>query len=381
MTRSPACGAPGRPFEALGEHLAALRRAARLPQRSLAQAASISRGAVQRAESGTAAPTPDVLEAFLRACRAGEADRERARLLRARGRTAQRDRLRELKAPAPAFIHNKRDLGRALAEIYERAGAPCLSDTRLTPGRTPLPRTTAWRIISRKGLPASREQLVTFLTACGIRPAAQRPYLDAYHRVRSQHGNRPVPQRAPATQRMPRSPRMQLLVRRIPTVALPADGSSSDVYELTDQAAAIARLIPARAFEEVFTTTVRMWASGQAHRNGTVTPGWIPRTSPTSTATGPKHISAPRADERGGTDTTTVQDDGTMTIFQAKRPWDGPDPSTRSPTTWTPQPPRPAPVTGEHAAAAHVRPSATALPQPASSRCAAAYLTGPPVSG
>ncbi|WP_157876293.1 helix-turn-helix transcriptional regulator, partial [Streptomyces sp. Root264] len=174
MTRSPACSTPARPFADLAEHLAALRRAARLPQLALARAASISRGAVQRAESGTAAPTPPVLEAYLHACRAGETDRERARLLRARGRTAQRDRLRGLKAPAPDFIHDKHDLALALAEIYERAGATSLHDARLTLGRTPLPRTTAWRIASRKGPPASRKQLITFLTACRIRPAAQR---------------------------------------------------------------------------------------------------------------------------------------------------------------------------------------------------------------
>ncbi|MEH0656019.1 helix-turn-helix transcriptional regulator [Streptomyces scabiei] len=89
MTRSAADGAPQRPYAHLAEHLTELRRAARLPQRTLAEAANISRGAVQRAESGTAAPTPAVLDAYLHACRAGEADRARARLLRTRGRTAQ----------------------------------------------------------------------------------------------------------------------------------------------------------------------------------------------------------------------------------------------------------------------------------------------------
>ncbi|MFI0779265.1 hypothetical protein [Streptomyces sp. NPDC021212] len=55
-----------------------------------------------------------------------------------------------------------------MAAAYERAGAPSLSDARLTPGRTPLPRTTAWRIVKRRSLPPTAEQLVTFLAACGV---------------------------------------------------------------------------------------------------------------------------------------------------------------------------------------------------------------------
>jgi transcriptional regulator with XRE-family HTH domain len=100
MTRSSAAG-PGRHFARLAEHLIALRGAARLTQRALADAANISRGAVQRAESGTAPPTPAVLDAYLRACGAGPAGKDKARRLHALGRTAQRGKLPGLKAPAP----------------------------------------------------------------------------------------------------------------------------------------------------------------------------------------------------------------------------------------------------------------------------------------
>ncbi|MEU3342786.1 helix-turn-helix transcriptional regulator [Streptomyces sp. NPDC006668] len=193
MTRSPAHTAAERPFAHLAEHLIALRRAARLPQRALAQAASISRGTVQRAESGTAAPTPAVLDAYIRACGGHQDDLTRARRLRNRGRTAQRDRLRHLHAPAPALVHTTDDFGAALAAAYEHAGAPPLTDARLTPGRTPLPRTTAWRIVNRRKLPPTTEQLVTFLTACGITPAQQRPYLAAYHRIITDLAQRPAP--------------------------------------------------------------------------------------------------------------------------------------------------------------------------------------------
>ncbi|WP_019061582.1 helix-turn-helix domain-containing protein [Streptomyces prunicolor] len=191
MTRTPR-GAADRPFAHLAEHLTALRRTARLPQRTVVQAASISRGAVQRAESGTTAPTLAVLDAYVRACGGRPDDLARARALRARGRTAQRDRLRCLDAPNPALIHTADDLGAALAAAYERAGAPPLRDLDL-PGRAPVPPTTAWRIVNRKGLPATVRQMLTFLTACNVHPAQQRTYIDAYHRITASLHTRPTP--------------------------------------------------------------------------------------------------------------------------------------------------------------------------------------------
>ncbi|MEV7434035.1 helix-turn-helix domain-containing protein [Streptomyces griseoviridis] len=194
MTRSPFASSPDGPFTALAEHLVGLRRAAGLTQRALAQAASISRGTVQRAESGAAAPSPAVLDAYLRACRASAPDQTRARLLRNRGRTERRGRLRSLNAPKPALIHSEDDLGSALAAEYERAGAPSLRElSRMVPHRPPLPPTTAWRIVHRKGLPASLEQLVTYLTACGVSPAQQRLYAEAYSRFTAVRGVRLTP--------------------------------------------------------------------------------------------------------------------------------------------------------------------------------------------
>lgn len=195
MTRSPADDAGRNPFAHLAGHLTALRDAARLTQRALADAANISRNAVQRAESGTAPPTAAVLDAYLRACGADPADHDKARRLHTLGRTAQRGKLRALQAPAPAFVRDERDLGLVLAAAYERAGAPPLRDFD-RPDRTRIPLATASRIVNRKALPASREQLITFLTVCGISPAAQRPYLDAYHHVIAQRGTRPAPPRA-----------------------------------------------------------------------------------------------------------------------------------------------------------------------------------------
>nr|WP_168723418.1 helix-turn-helix transcriptional regulator [Streptomyces sp. SAT1]ANO41997.1 transcriptional regulator [Streptomyces sp. SAT1] len=299
MTRCPADGATRRPFADLAQHLIALRRAARLPQRGLAEAANVSRGAVQRAESGTTRPTTAVLDAYLRACGAGEDARRRARLLLVRGRTAQRGRLRELRAPAPDFISTKRELGLALALVYERAGAPSLTDARLTPGRKPLPRTTAWRIVNRKGLPADHEQLITFLTACGVRhPAAQRPYLDAYSHVIAQHGTRRPPPRAQRTQ----------LIRRVHPVPLARGGSDADAYFDFERLAAgirpVAEAIAAdpgvrnaptamaagvQAFADALTALSRS-VGREAHRNGTAPPDWITTTGPGSSAHRPEAI-------------------------------------------------------------------------------------------
>ncbi|ARP73847.1 XRE family transcriptional regulator [Streptomyces pluripotens] len=309
MTRSPAGSVSDRPFAHLAEHLTALRRAARLPQRALADTANISRGAVQRAESGTAAPSPTVLDAYLRACGAGPASTARALLLRSRGRAAHRDKLRELRAPAPAFIHDKRDLALALAEAYERAGAPSLGDARLAPGRKPLPRTTAWRIVNRKGLPATTEQLVTFLTACGIRPAEQRPYLDAYQRITTDRGTRPTP------------PRTQRIARRIHRTPLAYGGTDTEVsYELTATTAALARLVPARVLEEAFTTALQQYADREAHRNGTTPPDWITTTHILDRLAATPFIArAPDHANDSGADLVLHTSDGSTMIIQAKR--------------------------------------------------------------
>lgn len=295
-----------------------------------------------------------VLDAYLRACRADEADRARARLLRTRGRTAQRDNLRKLKAPTPDFITTKRELGLALAEVYERAGAPSLSDARLTPGRKPLPRTTAWRVVNRKGLPASIEQLITFLTACNIhRPAAQRPYIDAYNHVITQRGTHRLP---------PRVQRRQLtqhIIRRSHPVPLARGGTETDVryglaalaealpmlgeaiaadrarYDLTPLAAALPML------GEAIATAYRS-ASREAHRNGTIAPDWntaaplIRHQLGRALANGAFTMST---DDRG-VDLITHTDDSGTAAYQIKTRGNPPGSSPALPAQASAPPPR-----------------------------------------
>ncbi|MER7178532.1 hypothetical protein ABT404_03415 [Streptomyces hyaluromycini] len=89
------------------------------------------------------------------------------------------------------------DYAAGLAAVYERASAPALRElSRRVPRRPPLPVTTVWRIVHRKGLPATTEQLVTYLTACGASPPEQRLYVRAHRRITARRGERPGPPRA-----------------------------------------------------------------------------------------------------------------------------------------------------------------------------------------
>jgi DNA-binding XRE family transcriptional regulator len=251
---SPRPGGTHPPFASLAGHLVALRRTARLSQRDLAAAAAVSRGTVQRAESGTAAPSTAVLDSLVRACGGDRAARDRAHVLRMRGRTEHRGRLRSLEAPAPALIRTPQDLGAALAAEYERAGAPPPSDlVRPAGDRTRIPRTTAWRIIRRRGLPADAGQLQTFLDVCRVRPAAQRHYREAFQHIRAARGRRPAPPRH-SPRPAPVALRGQVTNKITPWFRDLLDAMSPEDIE-TALTAGTAYLI-----------------AGEAHRNGTAPP-------------------------------------------------------------------------------------------------------------
>ncbi|MYR38719.1 hypothetical protein GTX14_23630 [Streptomyces sp. SID4944] len=93
----------------------------------------------------------------------------------------------------------------------------------------------------------------TFLTACGISPAVQRLYTDAYRRVTATRPLRPAPPRA-------RRNDIRTIVE-----------ARSERHELTGTAAAIARQLPAEALEEILFTAI----TREAQRNGSDLPdGW-----------------------------------------------------------------------------------------------------------
>ncbi|WP_406165086.1 helix-turn-helix domain-containing protein [Streptomyces canus] len=380
MTRSPADSSPQHPFAHLAAHLKALRRAARLTQRALAGAAHISRGAVQHAESGTAPPTATVLDAYLHACGADDTDQRTARRLIVQGRTVQRGKLAELhklKPPAPDFVSTKRELGLALVLAYERAGAPSLRNFD-RPGRPRVPLATASRIVKLQALPTSREQLITFLTVCGIRPAAQRPYLDAYQHVIAQRGPRPVPppvRHRQVTQRIVRRghpiplthdgpdtsapydvDRMATAIRPVLDV-LAADRARYDVDQLAagikpvfDVLAADPgiRNVPAamatglQVFTDAFAVMLRS-LSREAHRNGTTTPDWVTETSLLTHGVAPARpdtVAVSRPADDHSIDLIAHTPDGGTQLFQAKnhQQWPGPPPAP------VPPPPSAAPA-------------------------------------
>ncbi|MFE0178877.1 helix-turn-helix domain-containing protein [Streptomyces sp. NPDC059002] len=252
MSRSSSAASPKRPYARLAEFLLGLRREACLTQRKLADTAKISRGAVQRAESGTAAPSRTILNAYIRACGGTSQEQARATALRNQGRTVARDRLGSLNAPAPAYIRTRDDLAAALAVLYERAGAPPLRElSRLAPDRPPLPATTAWRIVHRKSLPTTTQQLTTFLHACQIRPADALFYLEAYTRLTDGLRVRP---------RLPRHKGGRLWM---------LDYRPDDRFELTGQAAAIARHLPPQGIEDLlFNAVTRAAVRGTLHGEG-----------------------------------------------------------------------------------------------------------------
>ncbi|MEU4898876.1 helix-turn-helix transcriptional regulator [Streptomyces sp. NPDC044780] len=169
-----------RPYALLAEHLLSLRCAARLTQRALAEVANISRGAIQRAESGTAAPSLPILSAYIRACRGDAHDLARAKDLRNRGRAAARNRLGALNAPALDHIRTCSDLAAALASVYERAGAPSLREFGPY-----ISATTAWRIANGKSLPTTGEQLHAFLMVCGVSAVERTLYVNAHCDLRA----------------------------------------------------------------------------------------------------------------------------------------------------------------------------------------------------
>ncbi|MFM9458333.1 helix-turn-helix domain-containing protein [Streptomyces europaeiscabiei] len=397
MTRSPAGAAPERHYARLADHLTALRGAARLTQRAVAETANISRGAVQRAESGTAPPTPAVLDAYLRACGAGPADQDKARRLHAFGRTAQRGKLRALQAPAPHLVRDARDFSLVLAAAYERAGAPPLRDLD-RPGRARVPLATASRIVNRKALPASREQLITFLTVCGIPPAAQRPYLDAYHHVTSQRSPRPAPPRRQLTQLIRRTHPLPLahggpdtgthydfdrLAAGIRPVleALAAHHARYDVdrlaagirpavealtayrarYDVDRLAAGIRPALEALAADpgirnaptavaagvQVFADALAVMsrsASREAHRNGTTPPDWITTTNLLTHGTGPTRpdtaVHTTPTDNDHGIDLIAHTADGDTVLYQTKTHQQRPGPPPALTGARVPVPPK-----------------------------------------
>ncbi|MGW7359980.1 hypothetical protein ACWGI0_25960 [Streptomyces sp. NPDC054802] len=241
--------------------LTALREEASLTYAALAArtAAADRRVSETTLKGSVTGPVPQEMTvvAFLRAC---DADTDTERLLMKAWRAAraeQRGRLALLHAPTVENIRTRADLNAALVAVYEEAGAPSLrvlrdrAGTKGTAGTSLLPKTTAWRIIRRRGWPTDWRQCAAFLRGCGITGPRLGLWRQAWdrvqsHTVRSPEATAAIERRLAARARQAAEPLQRLLT------ALPAD---------------IAADVVARAMHD---------ATSAAARNGAPAPGTTP---------------------------------------------------------------------------------------------------------
>lgn len=179
-----------------GELAAALRELradAGLTYDELASRTGLSAATLKRAASGRTVPSWSTFTAFTDACCnvdgavMSQLRRELGELtsLWRSARVAERGRLKHLRRPAsPELVTTAGHLSEALEYFYEGAGAVSLRRLQaLAGGAHLLPVSTAARIVSRQALPASRQQCVAFLSACGLGPRLVRRWADAYERL------------------------------------------------------------------------------------------------------------------------------------------------------------------------------------------------------
>ncbi|MFJ3176332.1 helix-turn-helix domain-containing protein [Streptomyces roseus] len=159
-----------------------LRYTAGLSYDELAVRTGVSATTLKRATSGLYVPSWETLVAIAQAC--DGSDRALADLW-LDARIADRGRLERLHRPASAeFIASPAAFSGALVYFYELAGAPPLRHLRERAGGAHLlPHSTAGRIVNHQAVPASRQQCLAFLIACGMGPNLRGRWADAYDRI------------------------------------------------------------------------------------------------------------------------------------------------------------------------------------------------------
>ncbi|MCQ4045278.1 helix-turn-helix domain-containing protein [Streptantibioticus rubrisoli] len=90
------------------------------------------------------------------------------------------------------MIRDLPDLGSALVELYEKAGAPSLRAMAQRAGAFGvLPRSTIERIIKRQTVPRTEEQLVAYLPVCEVPERDHVRWLTAWNRARGYRSRPP----------------------------------------------------------------------------------------------------------------------------------------------------------------------------------------------
>uniref|UniRef100_UPI002F91A523 helix-turn-helix domain-containing protein n=1 Tax=Streptomyces virginiae TaxID=1961 RepID=UPI002F91A523 len=179
----------------LAKALRRIRRKARLSYDELAARTGLSAATLKRAASGKSVPSEDTVKAIATAC--GQ-DPEILHWYWLDARIADRGRFAQLRKPAlPQFINGRRELSAALEYFYEEVGAPPLRRlTELAGGTHLLPVSSAARIVSRQALPASRQQMIAFLTACGHPGHLMGLWGDAFEEITRGSDTDDIPARA-----------------------------------------------------------------------------------------------------------------------------------------------------------------------------------------
>ncbi|MFD5883295.1 helix-turn-helix domain-containing protein [Streptomyces yangpuensis] len=168
----------------LAEALRVLRTGAGLTYSELAVTTGLSPATLKRAASGRILPSWETAKEFALACGILPAD---LRPVWLKARIAERGRLKQLRRPrSPELATTFGDLGEAMEYFYEAAGAPSLRQLQeRAGGRHLLPLTSAARIVNREALPASRQQCLAFLTACGLPDRVAERWAQAFDRITS----------------------------------------------------------------------------------------------------------------------------------------------------------------------------------------------------
>jgi hypothetical protein len=159
---------------ALADYLRQVRREAELTYEDITVKVGTlaSPATLKRAASGTCVPKYLTVLLFMLACSVEQADMlaERKKTAMSLWRLARREERGTLQAtPRPQYVTDRADLTKALAALYETAGAPPLRMMqRLSNNAAVLPLSTLARIVNRETIPADEKQLLAFVHACGV---------------------------------------------------------------------------------------------------------------------------------------------------------------------------------------------------------------------
>ncbi|MFB8443622.1 hypothetical protein ACFC7A_31710 [Streptomyces niveus] len=172
---------PEKAVGALAVYLRRIRARSGLTYSDMEVHTAISAATLARAASGVTLPTLRVALTYNRVCR-GSGD---IRGLWEKARREERGVTQGATATAPPrldLVGDRADLSRALVETHRLHGAPSLrtmerrADEEAKRYGATLSRSTAHRILTRKTLPSSPQQLRIFLNACRV-PGASGGYL------------------------------------------------------------------------------------------------------------------------------------------------------------------------------------------------------------